>query len=56
MALIPKWGQGHIYTIGNNTSIYTTGKWIIMASSAKRRDKGKEPAQGSSQDKRLPTG
>ena len=40
----------------SNTSIYTTDKWIIMASSAERRDKGKALAQGSSQDKRLPTG
>ena len=32
----------------SNTSIYTTDKWIIMASSAERRDKGKAPAQGSS--------
>ena len=37
-----------------NTSIYTTGKRTIMASSAERRNKGKAPAQGSSQDKRLP--
>ena len=40
----------------DNTSIYTTGKRIIMASSAKRRNKGKAPAQGSSQDKMLPVG
>ena len=40
----------------SNTSIYTTDKWIIMASLAERRDKGKAPAQGSSQDKRLPAG
>ena len=40
----------------DNTSSYTTGKWIIMASSAERRDKGKALAQGSSQDKRLPAG
>ena len=32
----------------DNTSIYTTGKWIIMASSVERRDKGKAPAIGSS--------
>ena len=40
----------------NNTSIYTTGKWIIMASSADWRDKGKALAQGCSQDIRLPAG
>ena len=40
----------------NNTYTYTTSKWIIMASSTKRRDKGKAPAQGYSQDKRLPAG
>ena len=40
----------------DNTSIYTMGKRTIMASSAKRRNKGKALAQGSSQDKRLPTG
>ena len=27
----------------NNTYTYTTSKWIIMASSAERRDKGKAP-------------
>ena len=38
----------------NNTSIYTIGEWIVMASSAERRDKGKALAQGSFQDERLP--
>ena len=33
----------------------TTSKWK-MTSSAEKRNKGKAPAQGSSQDKRLPTG
>ena len=28
----------------SNTSIYTTDKWIIMASLAERRNKGKAPA------------
>ena len=40
----------------DNTSIYTTGKRIIMASSVEGKNKGKAPIQGSSQDKRLPTG
>ena len=40
----------------NNTSIYTTSKWIIKASLAERRDKGKTLAHGSSKDKRLPAG
>ena len=40
----------------NNTYTYTTSKWIIMASSTKRRDKGKAPAQGYSQDKRFLAG
>ena len=40
----------------SNTSIYTTDKWVIMTSLAERRNKGKAPAQGYSQDKRLPTG
>ena len=40
----------------SNTSIYTTDKWIIITSSVERRDKGKAPAQGSSQDKRLLAG
>ena len=39
----------------NNTNIYTTSKWIIMTSSAERRNKGKAP-QGYSQAKRLPVG
>ena len=40
----------------NNTNTYTSSKWIIMTSSAERRNKGKAPAQGYSQDKRLPAG
>ena len=40
----------------NNTNTYTTSKWIIMTSSTERRNKGKAPAQGYSQDKRLPAG
>ena len=40
----------------SNTSIYTIDKWIVMAFSVERRDKGKAPVQGSSQDKRLPAG
>ena len=40
----------------NNTDIYTTSKWIIMTSSAERKNKGKAPAQGNSQDKRLLAG
>ena len=39
-----------------NNNIYTTDKWVIMTSLAERRNKGKAPAQGYSQDKRLPTG
>ena len=40
----------------NNTNTYTTNKWIIMAFSVERKNKGKAPAQGYSQDKRLPKG
>ena len=40
----------------NNNNTYITSKWIIMTSPAVRRNKGKTPAQGYSQDKRLPTG
>ena len=40
----------------NNNNTYTTNKWIIIASSAEMRDKGKAPAQGYSQDKRLSVG
>ena len=40
----------------SNTSIYTTDKWIIMTSLAGGRDKGKAPAQGFSQDKKLLAG
>ena len=40
----------------NNTNTYTTNKWIIMASSVETKNKGKAPAQGYSQDKRLPAG
>ena len=32
----------------NNTYTYTTSKWIIMASSTERRDKGKAPAVDTS--------
>ena len=39
-----------------NNNIYTTDKWVIMTSLAERRNKGKAPAQGYSQDKRLPAG
>ena len=40
----------------NNTYTCATSKWIIMASLAERRNKGKALAQGYSQDKRLLTG
>ena len=40
----------------NNTNTYTTSKWIIMTSSVERKNKGKAPARGYSQDKRLPVG
>ena len=40
----------------NNTDIYTTSKWIIMTSSAERKNKGKAPAQGNSPDKKAPSG
>ncbi|KAK9996709.1 hypothetical protein SO802_021395 [Lithocarpus litseifolius] len=36
--------------------ICTTNKWNIMTSSAERKNKGKAPAQGYPQDKRLPAG
>ena len=38
------------------TAIYTTSKWANMTSSAERKNKGKAPAQGYPQDKRLPAG
>ena len=38
------------------TDTYTTSKWNIMTSSAERKNKGKAPAQGNSQDKRLLAG
>ncbi|KAK9995514.1 hypothetical protein SO802_020200 [Lithocarpus litseifolius] len=51
------------YTADINTTnkwlkdIYTTNKWNIMAFPAERRkNKGKAPAQGCPQEKRLPTG
>ena len=40
----------------NNTYTYTTSKWIIMASSAERKNKGKAHAQGYPQDNRLLVG
>ena len=40
----------------NNTDTYTTSKWITMTSLTERKNKGKAPAQGYSQDKRLPVG
>ena len=40
----------------NNTNTYTTSKWITMTSSTERKNKGKAPAHGYYQDKRLPTG
>ena len=40
----------------NCTNTYTTSKWIIMTSSAEKRNKGKAPAQDHSQDKRIPAG
>ena len=39
-----------------NNNTYTTSKWINMTSLAERKNKGKAPAQGYSQDKRFPTG
>ena len=44
-----KWDNSNIYT-------YTTSKWIIMAPSAERKNKGKAPVQDYSQNKRLPAG
>ena len=44
-----KWNNNNIY-------IYTTSKWIIMAPSAERKNKGKAPIQDYSQNKRLPAG
>ena len=40
----------------NYTTTHTTSKWIIMTSSAERRNKGKDPTQDYSQDKRIPAG
>ena len=40
----------------DNSNIYTTSKWIIMTSTAERRNKGKAPARDYSQDKRIPGG
>ena len=37
----------------NYTNTYTISKWIIMTSSAERRNKGKAPAQDYSQDKKI---
>ena len=37
-------------------AIYTTSKWANMTSSTERKNKGKVPAQGYPQDKRLPAG
>ena len=39
----------------NYTNTYTISKWIIMTSSAERRNKGKAPAQDYSQDKKIST-
>ena len=40
----------------NNNNTYTTSMWIIMTSLAERKNKGKAPAQGYSQDNRLLVG
>ena len=44
-----KWNSNNIYT-------YTTSKWIIMAPSTERKNKGKAPVQDYSQNKRLLAG
>ena len=46
---INKWNNSNIYT-------YTTIKWIIMATSTEKKNKGKTPVQDYSQNKRLLAG
>ena len=46
---INKWNNSNIYT-------YTTSKWIIMAPSIEKKNKGKTSVQDYSQNKRLLAG
>ena len=46
---INKWNNSNIYT-------YTTSKWIIMAPSTEKKNKGKTSVQDYSQNKRLLAG
>ncbi|KAL0012259.1 hypothetical protein SO802_007367 [Lithocarpus litseifolius] len=64
--LDPSWQEYNLVAEKHTTDINTTNKWIkdicttskwnIMSSSAARKIKGKAPAQGYPQDKRIPAG